>query len=73
MLRSAGSDLVRTHGRHRLGTPGLVHCVSYPEVEQAMAERRRGWWTALREPARHSWAGLRRRAGLAPQALSPAA
>ncbi|RZQ63008.1 hypothetical protein [Amycolatopsis suaedae] len=49
-------------GRHRLGTPGLVHCVLYRPVAQALEEYRRNWLTALLVPAKHSLAGLRRRA-----------
>ncbi|HET6290643.1 hypothetical protein P3102_24340 [Amycolatopsis sp. QT-25] len=49
-------------GRHRLGTPGLVHCVLHRPVAEALAEYRRTWFSALLIPARHSFAGLRRRA-----------
>ncbi|WP_026422249.1 hypothetical protein [Actinokineospora inagensis] len=49
-------------GRHRLGTPGLVHCTEYLPVAAALAARR-AWASLL--PARHSLAGLRRRAALA--------
>lgn len=49
-------------GRHRLGTPGLVHCVEIRSVAVALAEYRRGWLATLLVPARHSLAGLRRRA-----------
>ncbi len=49
-------------GRHRLDTPGLVHCVRHPEVASALEEFRRGWLWTLLTPARHSLAGLRRRA-----------
>lgn len=49
-------------GRHRLGSPGLTHCVAHLEVALALDEHRRGWWHALTTPARHSLAGLRRRA-----------
>lgn len=49
-------------GRHRLGTLGLVHCVRHAEVARALTEHRRArLWTVL-TPARHSLAGLRRRA-----------
>jgi len=63
------------HGRHRLHTPGLVHCVRHPEVATALEEFRRGWLWALLTPARHSLAGLRRRAMAvaAQQAWTPAA
>lgn len=49
-------------GRHRLGTPGLVHCVLHRPVAEALAEYRRTWLSALLVPAKHSFAGLRRRA-----------
>lgn len=49
-------------GKHRLGTPGLVHCVMYRPVADALAEYRRNWLTALLVPAKHSIAGLRRKA-----------
>ncbi|MBN6038569.1 hypothetical protein [Amycolatopsis sp. 195334CR] len=49
-------------GRHRLGTPGLVHCVRHRPVAEALVEYRRTWLTALLVPAKHSLAGLKRRA-----------
>ncbi|OXM71804.1 MULTISPECIES: hypothetical protein [Amycolatopsis] len=49
-------------GRHRLGTPGLVHCVMHRPVALALEEYRRTWLTALLVPAKHSLAGLKRRA-----------
>ncbi|HEV2780135.1 MAG TPA: hypothetical protein VGX25_12150 [Actinophytocola sp.] len=55
----------RREGRHRLGTPGLVHCIEHRPVAEALAEYRRGWWTAITVPARHTLAGLRRRAATA--------
>lgn len=55
-------------GRHRLGQPGLVHCVTHRQVAEAVGGRR-VWWQRLLTPARavrirsrHSLAGLRRRA-----------
>jgi hypothetical protein len=58
-----------TVGRHRLGTPGLVHCVAHRQVAEAVARQRMRWRDALtpahavaRVRARHSMAGLRRRA-----------
>lgn len=52
-------------GRHRLGTPGLVHCVMYRQVAESLAALT--WWrrsagAATRIRSRHSLAGLRRRA-----------
>ena len=55
----------RHEGRHRLGTPGLVHCIRHRAVAEALAEYRRGWWTAITVPAKHTLAGLRRRAAAA--------
>lgn len=49
-------------GRHRLSTPGLVHCVLHRPVAEALDEYRRTWLTALLVPAKHSLAGLRRTA-----------
>jgi hypothetical protein len=57
----------RQSGRHRLGAPGLRHCLDHYAVALALEEyRRRTWWTAILVPtARHSLAGLRRRAAAA--------
>lgn len=55
----------RKGGRHRLGTPGLVHCVRHKAVTEALAEYRRGWLAAVLVPAKHSIAGLRKRAARA--------
>jgi hypothetical protein len=52
-------------GRHRLGTPGLVHCRMYFPVTLALAEYRRTWLSMLLVPAKHSLAGLRRKAAAA--------
>ncbi|OXM61415.1 hypothetical protein [Amycolatopsis vastitatis] len=49
-------------GRHRLGTPGLVHCVLHRPVADALADYRRTWLSTLLVPAKHSFAGLRRKA-----------
>lgn len=51
-----------TAGRHRLGNPGLVHCLEFAFVAEVLGGRRKSWLSALVVPARHSWAGLRRRA-----------
>ncbi|WP_147404322.1 hypothetical protein [Nocardia panacis] len=48
-------------GRHRLGMAGGVHCVRFPAVAAALDEHRRTWFTALINPARHSFAAMRRR------------
>jgi hypothetical protein len=52
-------------GRHRLGANGLVHCLEHHVVATALAEYRRTWWTTILVPARHTLAGLRRRAATA--------
>ncbi|MEU6562110.1 hypothetical protein [Nocardia nova] len=52
-------------GRHRLGTAGTVHCIRIPAVATALAEHRRSWFTALLSPARHSFAAMRSRGGMA--------
>jgi hypothetical protein len=49
-------------GRHRLGTPGLVHCLVHHPVAMALEDYRRTWLNALLVPAKHSFAGLRRKA-----------
>ncbi|MEV6070693.1 hypothetical protein AB0L82_29475 [Nocardia sp. NPDC052001] len=51
-------------GRHRLGLPGMMHCIEIPAVAAALAVHRRGWFTALLNltPARHSAAATRKRA-----------
>lgn len=55
----------RTAGRHRLGALELVHCMEFSAVADALAEYRRTWWSTILVPARHSLAGLRRRAAAA--------
>jgi hypothetical protein len=52
-------------GRHRLGTPGLVHCLRFHAVAVALEEFHRNGWSAALVPAKHSLAGLRRRAAAA--------
>ncbi|GAA5170452.1 MULTISPECIES: hypothetical protein [Amycolatopsis] len=47
-------------GRHRLGTPGLVHCVEHRSIALALEEYRRTWLTALLVPAKHSLAARER-------------
>ena len=49
-------------GKHRLGAPGLVHCTEHRQVAMALTEFRRSWFSAILVPARHSLAGLRKRA-----------
>ena len=56
---------MRGSGKHRLGAPGLVHCTEHPAVATALAEYRRTWWSTILTPARHTLAGLRRRAAAA--------
>jgi len=48
-------------GRHRLGMANGVHCILIPSVATALAEHRRNWFTSLLSPARHSFAGMRKR------------
>jgi hypothetical protein len=55
----------RQPGRHRLGATGLVHCLEHHAVATALEEYRRTWWTTILVPAKHSLAGLRRRAAAA--------
>jgi len=55
----------RQPGRHRLGAPGLVHCLKHQPVATALFEYRRTWWTTVLVPAKHSLVGLRRRAAAA--------
>lgn len=73
MLRPIGPGRSQLPGRHRLGTPGLVHCLAYPEVERALATTRRSRLSALLLPARHSWTGMRRRPMMPRRSLSQAA
>jgi hypothetical protein len=60
-------------GRHRLGTPGLVHCVLHPEVTATLAANRRGQPTALLLSARTSISRFRRalRGALGARAHAP--
>ncbi|RJQ72757.1 hypothetical protein D5S17_25940 [Pseudonocardiaceae bacterium YIM PH 21723] len=55
MLRS-----VRGTGRHRLGTPGLVHCGLLPGFHAALDKLRRSRFWSL-GPSQHTLTGLRRR------------
>lgn len=47
-------------GRHRLGTPGLVHCVMHRPVADALADRRRSVLSMLVAAAKHRLTGVRR-------------
>jgi hypothetical protein len=38
-----------------------VHCIRIPAVAAALAEHRRNWFTALLNPARHSFAAMSKR------------
>jgi hypothetical protein len=49
-------------GKHRLGSPGLVHCLVHHSVAMALEDYRRTWLSTLLVPAKHSFAGLRRKA-----------
>ncbi len=59
-------------GRHRLGKPGSVHCLENPAVADTVTRYRRTGLIALLNPARHSWAALRRRAAWAAVRWVPA-
>ena len=48
-------------GKHRLGTPGLMHCALNGKVAEVLAGRRRRRLAAALTPARHSAAAVRRR------------
>jgi hypothetical protein len=48
-------------GKHRLGTPGLMHCALNHKVAETLAGRRRKRLPAALMPARHSAAAVRRR------------
>ncbi|MGW6695946.1 hypothetical protein ACWF62_19500 [Rhodococcus sp. NPDC054953] len=56
-MRSTSSQA----GRHRLGMVDGVHCILIPEVALALQEHRRGWFTQMISPARHSFATIRKR------------
>ncbi|MET7773365.1 hypothetical protein [Nocardia sp. NPDC005366] len=64
---------INQSGRHRLGMAGGVHCIQIPAVAAALAEHRRSWFTALINPARHSFAAMRKRPVLASVRWIPAA
>ena len=49
-------------GRHRLGRAGSVHCAEIPAVAAELAEHRRNWFNALLNPAKHSFAAIRKSA-----------
>lgn len=49
-----------TVGRHRYGTPSLVHCRQLDAVSTRMTETRSPWWSALRWTGRHTEIALTR-------------
>jgi hypothetical protein len=52
-----------TVGRHRFGTPNLVHCRRHQDVSARMMETRETrapWWSALRWRGRHTEIALTR-------------
>ena len=49
-----------TVGRHRHGTPGLLHCRSHESVMMRMQETRSPLWSALRWRGRHTAVALTR-------------
>ncbi|MDQ3151044.1 MAG: hypothetical protein M3R63_04735 [Actinomycetota bacterium] len=59
MPRLSGLRRAADRSRHRLGTPGLVHCADHPEVAVALAALQRPWLLVLLVRARHSAAGRR--------------
>lgn len=50
-----------TTGRHRLGSPQLVHCRSLAAVDSRL--RRRSWRMSFRPAGRHTWTWLARTGG----------
>ncbi len=70
MLSSTGPGRSRTPAQHRLGTPGLVHCRAYPEIDLALGGSQRSRMSTLFDPARRSWASVCRQAVSLRQALS---
>ncbi|WP_067697471.1 hypothetical protein [Nocardia jejuensis] len=59
-------------GRHRLGLPGTMHCTQIPSVAAALAEHRRSWLSTILNPARHSFAAMRKRTAVATAKWVPA-
>ena len=49
-----------TVGRHRHGTPRLVHCRRLDPVQVRMAETRLPWWGLFRLRGRHTAVALTR-------------
>ena len=49
-----------TVGRHRYGTPSLVHCRRMETVAERLTETRTPWWSALRWRGRHTEIALTR-------------
>ncbi len=49
-----------TVGRHRYGTPRLVHCRQFEAVESRLQETRQPWYAALRWRGRHTVIALTR-------------
>ncbi|HEU0090323.1 MAG TPA: hypothetical protein VFQ77_22145 [Pseudonocardiaceae bacterium] len=60
MPHPTGSDRSRLPARHRLGTPGLVHCRAYPEIDFILTQKHRSWLSVLLVTTRRSGATLRR-------------
>ncbi|MCX0274458.1 hypothetical protein ACH474_09535 [Nocardia rhamnosiphila] len=48
-------------GRHRLGAPGRVHCLTIPAVAAYLAKNRRPWLSLFTIAPRHSLAAHRPR------------
>ncbi|MFI6869746.1 hypothetical protein [Nocardia sp. NPDC050406] len=66
-----GTKNIQT-GRHRLGLAGTVHCTEIPAIAAALAAHRRSWLSALINPARHSFAAMRKRSAAAAAQWVPA-
>jgi hypothetical protein len=49
-----------------------MHCIRIPAVAAALTEHRRSWFTALTNPARHSFAAMRKRSAMAAAYWAPA-
>ena len=49
-----------TVGRHRYGTPGLMHCRRFEGIEERLLETRSPWYAAFRWRGRHTVVALTR-------------
>lgn len=60
-------------GRHRLGTPGLIHCVRFPRVTQLLAMRQQRWVSVLFNPTRRGLTSPRQHSVPAERTWGPTA